>query len=104
MEEEESNSFEELKDMDEVEMEFDSGASEVNEGVCKECGERLVKVVENRNLLNGAITFHIIKLRCEKCGKEYLDLGQAEKYDFLITLEKAIKAKALRTLAERIEE
>ncbi len=100
----ENMTYEELKDIEEAEVEFDSDASEVNEGVCEECGERLVKIVENRSVLDGAITFHIIKLKCVKCGKEYLDLNQAEKYDFILALEKALKEKkSLEALSRKIE-
>lgn len=91
----ENMTFEELKNKEEVKVDFDSSASEVNEGICVECGEKLIKIVENRSIPDGAITFHIIKLRCLKCGKEYLDLHQAEKYDFLFSLENAIKQKRL---------
>lgn len=82
---------------------FDSRANKVNEGFCKECGGKLIKVVENRDFLEGSISFHIIKLRCDSCGKEYLDLNQADKYDFLLTLEKAMRDKvALNVLAKKI--
>lgn len=90
---EDKMSVEELEKFREEKLEMDSGAFEVNEGVCKDCGGRLIKIVETRSVLDGAITFHIIKLKCLKCGKEYLDLDQAEKYDFLLILEKAIKQK-----------
>lgn len=91
MEETENMPYEELKNLEEESFEVDENSFEVNGGFCKECNEKLVKVVENRSLLNGAITFHIIKLKCPKCGKEYLDMEQAEKYDFLVTLEKAVQ-------------
>ena len=105
MEEGENMSFEELNKLEEEKVEFGKEISEVNECVCKDCDEKLVKIVENRSLLDGTITFHIIKLKCMKCGKEYLDLDQAEKYDFLFTLEKAIKSQqALKVLARKISE
>ena len=105
MEEGEDLSFEELNNLKEEKIELTSVNFEVNEGLCKDCGEKLIKIVENRSLLDGAITFHIIKLKCPNCGKEYLDLEQAEKYDFLLTLEKAIKQKkALTLLAKKISE
>lgn len=87
----ENATIEELENLEEESLEIDRDAFEVNEGICKECGEKLVKVVENKSILDGAITFHIIKLKCLKCGKEYLDLDQAEKYDFLLTLKKALR-------------
>ena len=103
MEEGENLSFDELSSMEETSIAFDSGADEVNEGFCKECNGKLVKVVENRDFLDGSISFHIIKLRCVSCGKEYLDLTQADKYDFILTLEKAMKNKvALNVLTKKI--
>ena len=87
--------------MEEIRIELDENAFEVNEGICKYCHERLIKVVENRNALDGTITFHIIKLKCPKCGKEYLDLDQAEKYDFALLLEKAVK-QPLDKLSRRL--
>ena len=103
MEEGEYLSASEIGLLEQAEIDLESGASEVNEGYCKECNGKLIKVVENRNFLEGSISFHIIKLKCDSCGKEYLDLNQADKYDFLLTLERAIKNKiALKVLAKKI--
>ena len=101
MEEAEDMTLEELEKLEEADIEIDEDASEVNEGVCQECNGKLIKVVENRSILDGAITFHIIKLRCSQCRKEYLDLDQAEKYDFALVLEKAVK-QPLDKLSRRI--
>ena len=101
MEEAEDMTISELEKLEEVDASIDEDASEVNEGICKECSGKLIKVVENRSILDGAITFHIIKLRCTKCGKEYLDLDQAEKYDFALILEKAVR-QPLDKLSRRI--
>ena len=103
MEEGEDISFEELQQVGEEKLAFDSSAYEVNSGACKECGGKLIKVVENRNVLDGMLTFHVIKMRCDQCGKEYLDLDQAEKYDFALILEKAIKQRNLNVLASKIQ-
>jgi|SRR3989344_7937934 len=91
MEEAEDMTINELEKLEEVDTSVEEDAFEVNEGICKECNEKLIKVVENRSILDGTITFHIIKLKCPKCGNEYLDLDQAEKYDFALILEKAVK-------------
>lgn len=105
MEEGEDMSLEELQNLDTEEITFDRGAYEVTDGTCTSCNGKLIKVVENRDVLDGAISFHIIKLRCEQCGKEYLDLNQAKTYDFLLTLERAIKSKkALEALSKKISE
>jgi RNase P subunit RPR2 len=101
METDENMTLKELEKLKEEKLEIDREAFDVNEGICKDCNEKLTKIVENRSMLDGAVTFHIIKLRCEKCGKEYLDLDQAEKYDFLLTLEKATK-KPLDVLSKKI--
>tara|TARA_Y100000310_G_scaffold342400_1_gene445515 strand:+ start:537 stop:845 length:309 start_codon:yes stop_codon:yes gene_type:complete len=98
----ESNlSLKELKNLEEVDISIDKESFEVNEGICKDCNEKLTKIVENNSILQGTITFHIIKLKCDKCGKEYLDLDQAEKYDFLLSLKEAVK-QPLTTLTEKI--
>jgi len=83
---EENMSYEELKKLQEENIEIDEDSFEVNNGVC--CNEKMIKIVDNRNLFEGALTFHIIKLKCSMCGKEYMDLDQAEKYDLLLKLEK----------------
>ncbi len=75
----------------EEKLEIEEDTFEVNDGICKDCNEKLIKIVENRSILDGTITFHIIKLKCPKCGREYLDLDQAEKYDFALLLEEAAK-------------
>ena len=95
--------MEKLEKFKEENLEIDEGAFEVNEGFCEDCNEKLIKIVENRSILDGTITFHIIKLKCMKCGKEYLDLSQAEKYDFLLTLEKAFK-QPIKLLSKKISE
>ncbi len=101
MEEGEDVTIDELEKLEAVETEIDGNVFEVNEGICKDCGEKLIKIVENRSILDGAISFHIIKLRCPNCGKEYLDLDQAEKYDFALILEKALQ-QPLDKLSKRI--
>ncbi len=101
MEEGEDISFEKLDSLEEEKVEIDSEAFNVNDGICRECGGKLVKFVDNKNLLNGTITFHIIKLKCPNCNREYLDLEQAEKYDFLLLLEKAVR-QPLNKLSQKI--
>ncbi len=101
MENEENIYLEEIEKLEEAKLEIEEDAFEVNEGICKDCNEKLIKVVENRSILDGTITFHIIKLKCQKCGKEYLDLDQAEKYDFALLLEKATQ-QPLSILSKKI--
>ncbi len=98
---EDKMSLMELEKLKEVKIRIDKTAFEVNEGICKKCREKLAKIVENKSILDGSMTFHIIKLKCLKCRKEYLDLDQAEKYDFLLTLEKAMN-QPLENLSEKI--
>ncbi len=102
MKDENKMTIEELKQLEEEPVEVGGNAFEVNEGLCKECHEKLIKKIENRTIFGGTVTFHIIKLVCPKCGREYLDLDQAEKYDFLLTLEKASKEKPLEVLTRKI--
>lgn len=83
-------------------IEINEKAFEVNEGICRKCNEKLIKIVENKSLIDGTITFHIIKLKCPKCEKKYLDLDQAEKYDFFLTLEGASKKESLEKLTKKI--
>jgi transcriptional regulator NrdR family protein len=76
-----------LEELEEVKFEVDESAFEVNEGICKDCNEKLVKIIEDRNV-GDWVTFHIAKLKCSKCGKRYLDFENANEYDLLLTLEK----------------
>lgn len=103
MESEDKMSTDELKKFKEEKLEIDKDISDVNEGFCKDCNEKLVKIVENKSILEGTVTFHIIKLKCMKCGKEYLDLEQAEKYDLLLTLEKAFR-QPIESVSKKISE
>jgi ssDNA-binding Zn-finger/Zn-ribbon topoisomerase 1 len=84
--EEKLNEFEEVKNF-----EVDEDSFKVSEGICPECSEKMDKIIENKNLFDGALTFHIIKYRCPKCKKEFMDLKQAEKYDFYLSLKKIKK-------------
>jgi len=82
-------SAKELDGFQEVEdVEIDEDSFKVSEGICQYCNEKMNKVIENKNMFDGALTFHIIKYRCQKCKKEYMDLEQAEKYDLYLSLEK----------------
>ena len=102
MKDENAMSLEELKQLQEEKFEVAEDASTVNEGICKECHEKMIKIVENRSIFNGALTFHVIKLKCQQCGKEYLDLDQAETYDLFLTLEKMSKENPLEIIAKKI--
>lgn len=95
-------SEEELKQLPEESITIENHAFTVKGGICKDCSIKLMKVIENRSVLEGAVTFHITKLKCPTCGKVYLDLDQAERYDFLLMLEKAAKEKPLALLAKKI--
>jgi transposase-like protein len=81
--EEEFSEFEEVKSA-----KIDTDSLKVSEGACPECNEKMDKIIENKNLFDGALTFHIIKYKCQKCNKEYMDLEQAEKYDLYLSLKK----------------
>lgn len=81
--------LEELENLEEVDIEFDEKIDYVDGGICPDCNREFVRIIENRDTLRGDVTFHITKLKCPKCGKTYLDLNNAEKYDLLLRLEKA---------------
>ena len=94
--------LEELKKFPEELVVIEKRAFTVNNGMCKDCNAKLVKVIEDRRVLEGAATFHITKLKCPNCRKVYLDLDNAEKYDFLLMLEKAAKEKPLALLGKKM--
>ena len=94
-------SLEELEKLEEVKIEFDKNAGQVNEGMCPNCNERFVKLIENRNVGNWA-TFYITKLKCPKCGEIYLDLEQGKKNDIILMLEKAFK-QPIDVLSKKID-
>ena len=102
MKEEREMTLREIRRLRKESVELGDSVFGVQEGTCKDCRHKLVKKVEDRTILNGAATFHIIKLKCPRCGKEYLDLDQAEKYDFFLALEKVSKEKPLATIAKKI--
>ena len=93
--EEENLSLEELEKLKEVKVKVDSGFSRVTEGICPKCNDKMIKVIENDSLFDGALTFHIIKFRCNKCKKEYMDLEQAEKYDLFLALKRISRKKSI---------
>ena len=82
---------EELDKLEEVNIKIDENSFEVSEGICPECNEKMSKYIANFNLFDGALTFHLIKFRCDKCKKEYLDMNEAEKYDFYLLMKKQPK-------------
>ena len=84
--EEELDKFEKVKDF-----EIDENSLKISDGICLGCNEKMDKVIENLNLFDGALTFHLIKYRCSRCKKEYMDLEQAEKYDLYSSLKRLRK-------------
>ena len=86
LKEEELNEFVQIKDLV-----IDKDSFKLGEGFCPECNKKMYKIIENKSLFDGAVTFHIIKYRCTKCNKEYLDLEQAEKLDLFFIIQKLSK-------------
>ena len=86
--------YKDLEKLEEVKAEINEESFKVVEGICPNCNLKMEKFIENKNLLDGAITFHIIKFRCEKCNKEFLDIEQAQKYDLYSLFEKFSKKPA----------
>ena len=87
--------------LEEVEMKLDEKAFRVDRSICPHCNLKMHKIIENKSLFGGALTFHIIKLRCEKCSREYLDLEQAQVYDLFLVMRK-LQEKSLYDVTERI--
>ena len=85
----------------EIEMKLDEKAFRVDRAVCPQCNLKMHKIIETKSLFDGALTFHIIKLKCEKCHREYLDLEQAQVYDLFLTVRK-LKERPLYDVTERI--
>lgn len=92
--------LEEMEKLEEVKFEIDKDTFEAKEGICPDCNEKFIKIVENRNV-GDLVTFHITKLKCPKCGRKYLDLNNAEKYDMLLMLEKAFR-QPINILSKKI--
>lgn len=92
----------ELEEMKEVKVKINEDSFKVTTGICPHCNIKMEKIIENKNLFDGAITFHIIKFRCNKCEKEYLDLNEAQKYDLYLLLEKFSK-KPSRNIGEMVD-
>lgn len=86
----------------EVKMKVTEKAFRVNQAICPDCGIKMQKIIENKSLFDGSLTFHIIKLKCEKCKKEYLDLEQAEVYDLFLTMNKRLGNKPLGKVLKEI--
>lgn len=85
-------------------MKFAEKAFRIDKAVCPDCGIKMQKIIENKSLFDGSLTFHIIKLRCEKCKKEYLDLEQAGVYDLFLAMEKHLSKKPLSEVSKNISE
>ncbi len=86
----------------EIEAEFSKNSFKVDNAICTNCGIKMEKIIENMSLFDGSLTFHIIKLRCEKCKKEYMDLEQAAKYDLFLLMNKNLGNKPLEKVSKAI--
>ena len=85
----------------EVKMKLDGKAFRVDRAVCPQCNLKMHKIIETKSLFDGSLTFHIIKLRCGKCHRVYLDLEQARVYDMYLILSKRFAGRPLETITER---
>lgn len=94
-------SIEEMENLEEDKLEINKDILIVNEGICPKCKEKMTKYIDNKSLFEGTLTFHIIKLKCLKCKKEYLDLNEAQKYDLFLKLEKIGKERVLALITEK---
>lgn len=88
----------------EVEMNISRDAFSVDSSLCPTCGIKMEKIIDNKSLFDGAVTFHIIKFRCEKCKKEYMDLEQAAKYDLFMIMSKNLGNKPLEKVSKAISD
>lgn len=95
MKDENKMSIEELENLEETALEINEDALTVNEGICHKCKLKMTKYIDNKSLFDGTLTFHIIKFKCPKCSKEYLDLNEAQKYDLFLRLGKVGKERVL---------
>ena len=93
MKDESKMSAEELENLEEIKLEINKDTLNINKGICPKCNEKMVKYIDNKSLFEGTLTFHIIKFRCLKCDKEYMDLDEAEKYDLFLKLQEIGKEK-----------
>ena len=94
-------SLKELESLEEFPFEIDESATQVIEGLCPICQQKLVRYIDNKSLFDGLLTFHIIKLMCLQCKKEFLDLEEAKKHDLFLALERMGKNKIFSLVAER---
>lgn len=81
-------------------MEIGKDAFRVSEAICPQRNLKLRKIIETKSLFEGSLTFHIIKFKCESCGREYLDLEQAEVYDLYLILNEKLAGIPLETVGE----
>jgi len=88
----------------EAEVKFDKRSFRVDRAICPNCGLKMQKVIENKSLFDGSLTFHIIKLKCEKCKREYLDMEQAAIYDLFLTMNKYLSKKPLGKISKTLSE
>lgn len=95
MKDESKMSLEELESLEETTLETNKEDFDVNEGICPKCNEKMKKYIDNKDLFEGTLTFHIIKFKCLKCNSEYMDLNEAQKYDLFLKLGKIGKEKVL---------
>ena len=88
----------------EVKTKFSEKAFRVDKAICPNCGTKMQKIIENKSIFDGSLTFHIIKLKCESCKKEYLDLEQAEVYDLFLTMNKHLSKKPMGEISKTLSE
>lgn len=88
----------------EVKIRIKERAFRADKAVCPHCGIKMQKIIENKSLFDGSVTFHIIKFRCEKCRREYMDLEQAEKYDLYLIMSRHLSKKPLEKVSRTLME
>ena len=86
----------------EVKIRIKEKAFRVDKALCPHCGIKMQKIIENKSLFDGSVTFHIIKFRCGRCRREYMDLEQAEKYDLYLIMSKRLDKKPLEKVSRNL--
>ena len=60
--------------MEEVKVEINEDSFKVTTGLCPNCNLKMEKIIENKNLFDGTITFHIIRPEIKYPNPKYPEI------------------------------
>ncbi|MBI2574603.1 hypothetical protein HYV82_01840 [Candidatus Woesearchaeota archaeon] len=85
-----------IDEMENARVTFDKGAFKAKSMRCDNCSRQMKKAKIELDVLDDALRVRLDAFRCAKCGKEYLDFGEARKLDRALLISRLLREDSYR--------